>query len=165
MLRSLMRRSKVGQSMRFPVIHGNNHWSAYHFHLQLLAAGPSVAVNKPLYRRWQRKDSMTRSVNWNPPSINDLIKGQEESYSAGINVFSQFLTDPTQKEIAKQALKQFHRLFVRQQQLRLGNNDSLTQIPPLNRGWYNTIPMEENLRDLLRKGEKGLLALEKQFSL
>lgn len=159
-LRSLMRRSVAGD-LRFPVIHGDNHWSAYVFHVALVAAGPALAVHEPLYRRWQRADSMTRSEGWIPPTLHDLLRGQEESLRATRAVLERHLPVQAELGIAMQALIVFQRTFVRRMQQRLGNDEKL----PAGLDWEpaarESAAIGEETWQLLRDGERRLMALDR----
>ncbi len=158
-LRSLHRRSRTGD-LRFPTIHGDNHWSAYVFHVALLAAGPSVAVHEPLYRRWQREGSLTRSGGWFPGTLDDLLRGQAESFDATVEVLRQRLPDRDERCVATQALVVFHRTVVRRMQVRLGNRDAL----PDRLDWDGDTDIRADIgdetRDLLVRAERQLLELE-----
>lgn len=158
-LRSLVRRSVAGD-LRFPEIHGDSHWSAFGFHVELVAAGPALAVHEPLYRRWQRQGSLTRSAGWIPPTLDDLLQGQQESFETTCEVLRQRLPDPVDRDVAIEALRLFHRTFVRRMQARLDNDEELP--PRLDRaaGLADRAALDAETRRLLQAGERRLLELE-----
>lgn len=142
-LRSLVRREKVGDSLRFPLIHGDNHWTAYVFHMLLLAAGPALAVNRPLYRRWQREGSLTRSRGWEAETLASLMKGQKESTLMCLEIIDRTLSNPDEIQIARHCLRLFQLLFIRGQQARLqdtGDISSLDLSPLLDPQKLSLIP-------------------------
>lgn len=129
-LRSLVRRSAVGDSLRFPLIHGDNHWTAYVFHMMLLAAGPAIAVHQPLYRRWQRQSSLTRSEGWEHKDIQSVLRGQRDSIPYSLALIDATLADADERATAHFCLNLLQKLYVRQQQIRLGNRDAIDALLP-----------------------------------
>lgn len=129
-LRSLVRRSAVGNSLRFPVIPGDNHWTAYVFHMILLAAGPAVAVHQPLYRRWQRQGSLTRSKGWEHENIQSVLRGQRDSIAHSLAVIDATLADADERATGRFCLSLLQKLYVRDQQIRLGNRDAIDALLP-----------------------------------
>jgi glycosyltransferase involved in cell wall biosynthesis len=116
-LRSIVRKSGLHEPLRFPVLEGENHWRAYLFHMILLAAGPAIGVNRTLYRRWQRRGSLTRSSGWNHKSMETLLKGREKSTELSLSLFDRCLPDPREVQIAGYCLGLFQMIFIRRQQL------------------------------------------------
>ena len=163
-LRSMMRRSAVGDTVRFPDIHGDNHWAAYVFHMRLLAAGPAVAINQPLYRRWQRDGSLTKSNAWKSPCIEDILKGQRECSEVCNKLFAETLSDSQDQWVAAKALVMFQRQFVRQMQLQIDNHTPLSEHLYWEPGWFNNVPIADETRELLEAGERSLAALEERFA-
>jgi len=127
-LRSLVRREAFATPLSFPQIHGDNHWTAYVFHMALLAAGPAIGVHEPLYRRWQRDGSLTRSEGWEHESIEALIRGHDESREHSLRVIESTLSDSLERALATYSLDLHQRLFVRQQQRRLGNREPIDHL-------------------------------------
>jgi glycosyltransferase involved in cell wall biosynthesis len=116
-LRSLVRRRALARPLRYPLIHGDSHWTAYVFHLELLAAGPAVAIGQALYRRWQREDSLTRSDGWAPRSLASLLQGQRESHDLCLAIIRGSIVDPDERRVAEYCLDLFQRLVVHEQGL------------------------------------------------
>ena len=129
-LRSLVRRSAIGDSLRFPLIHGDNHWTAYVFHMILLAAGPAIGVHQPLYRRWQRQGSLTRSKGWEHENIQSVLLGQRDSIAHSLAVIDATLADADERATARFCLNLQQKLYLRQQQIRLGNRDAIDALLP-----------------------------------
>lgn len=120
-LRSLVRQQALPRPLRFPAIAGDNHWTAFVFHLELLAAGPAVAVHEPLYRRGQRHGSLTRSEGWAPRTVDTLLKGREQSHVLLTRLIDDAIADAAERRVAHQCLALFQRLFVREQEAALGS--------------------------------------------
>lgn len=118
-LRSLMRIGPDAARIRFPQLPGDNHWTAYVFHLRLLAAGPAVAVRQPLYRRWQREGSLTRSAGWNPEAVAMLHASQRAALGPCLDLIRAAATTPGEWALGRYCLRLFCRWFSRQHQLRL----------------------------------------------
>lgn len=115
-LRSMVRKSGVGQMLRFPRLKGDKHWTAYAFHMRLLAAGPSRAVHQVLYRRWQRKSSLTRSEDWQNRNLESLLSGQSESMRCCLDVINRHIEDEESRKVARYCLKLFQFNFIRSRQ-------------------------------------------------
>lgn len=126
MLRSMVRRKFVGDALRFPSIHGDNHWTAYVFHLLLLAAGPAVGLHETLYRRWQREGSLTRSKGWNSESLDDVLRGQKESTRLCLDLIGRVLCEKDEIMAARYCLRLFQMNFIRNQQQRLNTNETIS---------------------------------------
>ncbi|MEO0815037.1 MAG: glycosyltransferase family 2 protein, partial [Myxococcota bacterium] len=107
-LRSLHRVSRFDTPLRFPNIHGDNHWTAWVFHLALLEPGPCLAVNEPLYKRWQREGSLTRSAGWHSEGLSAVLLGQEESARACSAILKRALTNSGELRVAMDCLELFH---------------------------------------------------------
>jgi len=120
-LRSLVRKSKVGETLRFPRLHGDSHWTAYVFHLTLLAAGPALAVHQPLYRRWQREGSLTRSEKWLADDLEEVVRILKDGADRCLALLDEHLFDPAELRTARYCLRLFLMTFLCRQQLRLGD--------------------------------------------
>lgn len=120
-LRSLIRWRDAARAIRFPQIHGDNHWAANVFHLRLLAAGPAVAVHEPLYRRWQREGSLTRSSGWQPADLEAALRGQREAATLCLEIIEAAAITAEERLTGLYCLRLFHLLDTRHQQLRMND--------------------------------------------
>ena len=127
-LRSMVRRECVEDTLRFPSIHGDSHWTAYVFHLLLLAAGPAIGLHKTLYKRWQREGSLTRSKGWNADSLDAVLRGQKESTQCCLDLFDRVLSDQDEIMAARYCLRLFQMDFIRAQQQRLKTSQSIESV-------------------------------------
>lgn len=120
-LRSMLRMNGEAGKVRFPQVHGDNHWAAYVFHLRLLAAGAAMAVHEPLYRRWQREGSMTRSAGWQPDDLNAMLLGQRQAAELCLKVIDEVARSAEELDAGRYCFHLFQSLFARRQQLRMKN--------------------------------------------
>ena len=119
-LRSLTRTSVVSNDLRFPIIPGDNHWSAYPFHLKQLAAGPAIGVHEPLYRRWQREGSLTKV--WQAKDIALVVASQRKSACVCLDIIDRASTTEAEREAGRYCLHIFMLLFTRSEEIRLEND-------------------------------------------
>ncbi|MEL6548256.1 MAG: hypothetical protein AAFQ82_26755, partial [Myxococcota bacterium] len=144
-LRSLHRVSRFDTPLRFPNIHGDNHWTAWVFHLALLEPGPCLAVNEPLYKRWQREGSLTRSAGWHSEGLSAVLLGQEESARACSAILKRALTNSGELRVAMDCLELFHLAHVMNLRMRLGKTlespellpSAVMPTPPAGDGFLN----------------------------
>ncbi len=118
-LRSMLRMNGAAGKVRFPRVHGDNHWAAYVFHLRLLAAGAAMAVHEPLYRRWQREGSMTRSAGWQPDDLNAMLLGQRQAAELCLKVIDEVARSAEELDAGRYCFYLFQSLFTRRQQRRM----------------------------------------------
>ncbi len=163
-LRSLVRRSAFKSALRFPQIPGDNHWTAYVFHMHLLAAGPALAVPRILYKRWQRQGSLTRSKGWQNKDLDALLAGQEKSIMSVLKVIDRYVHDEEERKVAKYCLKLFQYTFIRKNQLRLGNrtdiNSRLDRMLKIGPGNLRFEVLRKDLVPLIVQAEKNLSEIE-----
>jgi hypothetical protein len=107
---------------------------------------------------------MTRSKSWLPRGIEDLLQGQRECTEVCLELFGRILPDTGDQKVAARALVVFQRLFLRQQQLRLGNRDPLGEGLSWEPGWFNGRTIADETRELLMQGERALMKLEERFA-
>ncbi|MFK7954765.1 MAG: glycosyltransferase family 2 protein [Lysobacterales bacterium] len=163
-LRSLFRVKRFDTPLRFPSIHGDNHWTAWVFHLRLLVPGPAVAVGETLYKRWQREGSLTRSKGWASEGMSAVLRGQAESLQECLAFFQRALTDPTELRVARNCLQLSHLAHVTNQRVRLGKTldhpqwlpGSVMPEPPSGEGLLN-----EEAEGWIRTVHSQMLAREK----
>ncbi|MGR9073748.1 MAG: glycosyltransferase family 2 protein [Gammaproteobacteria bacterium] len=120
-LRSLMRTDAVIKSLRFPEILGDNQWAVYPFHLELLAAGPALGLSAPLYKRWNRNGSLTRSKNWLHDDMDSFLNSQRESAKICLDIVERAAQTPGQRKIGCYCLALFFLRFTREQELRMND--------------------------------------------
>lgn len=120
-LRSLIRWRGTAKAVRFPRLYGDSHWVAYVFHMRLLAAGPAIAVHEPLYRRWQREESLTRSSGWSPADLDAALRGQREAAIHCLEIVDAAAATPEERLAGLYCLRLFHLLDLRNQQLRMND--------------------------------------------
>jgi hypothetical protein len=147
------------------MIRGDRHWTAYVFHLLLLAAGPAIGVHQPLYRRWQREGSLTRSASWDSPDLESLLRSQKESTAHCLELIDEALSDPKEIVVARHCLRLFQMAFIRNQQLRLDNQDevdSRSLSPLLDPAVLRLEPgvLDYEAESWVRGAEEGLKQLE-----
>ena len=167
-LRSLVRKSAFKKPLLFPTIEGDRHWTAFGFHLHLLAAGDSIAVPQSLYKRWQRPGSLTRSAGWQATSTKSIISGQKESINYCLSIFSEYIEDSESLRVAKYALKLFQHLFIRKQQLLIKDySDIRDEIDPLvelsDEPLHFALISDSNLLNMITN-EKKIRQIESELS-
>ncbi len=119
-LRSMIRRNAASHTIRFPKIYGDSHWAAYIFHMRLLAGGHALAVHEPLYRRWQRKESMTRSKGWQADDLESVLQAVREASLASLELIKNTSMTSDERATCVYCLGLLQRIFVRSEQLRMG---------------------------------------------
>lgn len=118
-LRSMIRERETGGTIRFPRVGGDRHWAAYVFHLRLVAAGPALAVDEPLYRRWHRPDSMTRQ-GWQAADLLEAIAGQRDAVAICREIIDAAAATEQERSAALHCLRLFCLRFVEENRQRLG---------------------------------------------
>ena len=119
-LRSLFRNEHREHTIAFPLLEGDGPWTAFVFHLRLLAAGPAIGVHQPLYRRWQREGSMTRAPGWRADSLAATLCQQAHATALCVELLDAASSNPDQRETGLYCLHLFQRLFTLRQQLGIG---------------------------------------------
>ena len=167
-LRSLIRTRSLNHDLRFPEIHGDNHWTAYVFHMLLLEAGPAIGVDQPLYRRWQRENSLTRSKGWAPTDLESLLCGQKESADMLLSILYRVASSNEEWIMARYCLSLFMMIFTRTQQLLLNSHEDISglALPPLLDPEYLSFQngiLDKEAEKLVKSAEKKLKTLEKRI--
>jgi glycosyltransferase involved in cell wall biosynthesis len=118
-LRSMIKRNAASSTIRFPNVYGDSHWAAYVFHMRLLAAGQALAVHEPLYRRWQREGSLTRSEGWEAADLGAVLQGLRDATAPCLELIESTSMTADERTTCVYCLRLFQRIFVRTQQLRI----------------------------------------------
>jgi glycosyltransferase involved in cell wall biosynthesis len=118
-LRSLMRNNQHFKNIRFHTLPGDNHWAAYLFHLQILTSGPAIGLNETLYKRWQRKNSVTRSEGWQFDNMKQVIYSVDLAVNKAMILMQRFVRNEMHLASAKYALQLFRDKFIAQNYKRL----------------------------------------------
>lgn len=168
-LRSLVRSAKQKYPLRFPNIPGDNHWTAYVFHLHLLALGPALAYPQVLYKRWQRPRSLTSSEGWLDKDLAALLRGQQESIRASVEIIQRYLPSEVERHLAMYCLKLFQFIFIRSQQIRLQSRENISQALhghlDLSGVDIDFQPLSKDILADVVQAEKKLKEIEKMISL
>lgn len=118
-LRSMIRRNAASNTIRFPKVYGDSHWVAYVFHMRLLAGGQALAVHEPLYRRWQRKESLIRSKGWQTADLGSVLQGLRDASIPCLELIESTSMTADERTTCLYCLRLLQRIFVRTEQLRM----------------------------------------------
>ena len=118
-LRSMVRRNAASNTIRFPKVYGDSHWAAYVFHMRLLAGGQALAVHEPLYRRWQREGSLTRSKGWEAADLGAVLQALRDATIPCLELIESVSMSADERAACLYCLRLFQRIFVRTGQLRM----------------------------------------------
>lgn len=167
-LRSLTRTAMFAAPLRFPRLDGDGHWTAYVFHLRLLAGGPALAVHESLYRRWQRDGSLTRSPGWQPEELGRMLRGQSQAAQLCLGILDGVSATPDEHRTARYCLQLLQLLFTRRQQLRMRSFEAIGPKDLAGRLGAEEaciVPgvLDQEAQEWLRHAESQLATLDRQL--
>lgn len=167
-LRSLIRNVPTTRDLRFPVVPGDNHWAAYLFHVDLLAAGPAIAVHETLYSRWQRPGSLTRSAPWTDQRAEALLASQDAAIPRAWRVLCEAAGTDAERALGRYCLRLFALWFYRHCQS-ITNDSGLTDptaehpvLAPADRS-SALASCDEEMASWMRTMEDAIGSLERQI--
>jgi hypothetical protein len=123
--------------------------------MRLLAAGEALAVHEPLYRRWQREGSLTRSKDWEAADLGGVLQSLRDATILCRDLIEGTSMTTDERSTCLYCLQLLQRIFVRTQQLRMRQFREIEQ----SEFWDPQRPNESRLVKGILDGEAAAWVL------